>query len=113
MTGLDPIEVLAVEFRMVRIAHGLTDTVTPSETDRNDARRALGALYVRGYRVARIEPAGLWEDPRFEGPYNEDESRPDDAYELFSVTDEWSPVGSSAADAPATPSPAGTPETDQ
>lgn len=54
----------------------------------------LSELHAAGWRIVRVESAGLWEDPRFEGPYNEDERRPDDAYELFAITDEWTPTES-------------------
>lgn len=56
-----------------------------------DARTALAALHAAGWSIVRIESAGLWEDPRFRGPYNEDERRPIDAYELFSIAEEWTP----------------------
>jgi hypothetical protein len=62
---------------------------TPAELD--EARIALEALHAAGWSIVRLESAGLWEDPRFRGPYNEDERRPIDAYELFAIADEWTP----------------------
>lgn len=59
--------------------------------DRARAVDLLAALDAAGWRIVRIDPAGLFDHPDHTRPFYEDEDRPDNCRELFLITEEWTP----------------------